>query len=129
MKILLDTAVFWWIASGSPRLSRRAAELFADPANDFALSPVSLWELLVKQQIGKLSTPEPIIDLFARARQERLIRSLPVVESAVLRLASLPPLHRDPFDRLLICQAIDEGMTLLTPDEQVRAYPVPTLWE
>ena len=129
MKILLDTAAFWWIASGSTRLSQRSAAVFADPANDIALSPVSLWELLVKNQIGKLPTSIPIIELLTRARQERLIRTLPVIESAVLRLASLPPLHRDPFDRMLICQALDEGMTLLTPDDQVRAYPVPTLWE
>ena len=129
MKILLDTVTFWWIASGSSKVSQRAAEAFADPANDIALSPVSLWELLVKHQIGKLPTSTPIIDLFSRARQERLIRSLPIVESAVFRLASLPPLHRDPFDRMLICQALDAGMTLLTPDEQMRAYPVPTLWE
>jgi PIN domain nuclease of toxin-antitoxin system len=128
VKILLDTAAFWWIASGSSRLSRRAAEAFADPANDISLSPISLWELVVKNQIGKLPTSVPIIDLLGQIRNGRLIRSLPVIESAVLRLASLPPLHRDPFDRLLICQALDEDMTLLTPDEQVRAYPVPTLW-
>jgi PIN domain nuclease of toxin-antitoxin system len=129
VKVLLDTAVFWWLAIGSPRLSRRAAELFADSANDVALSPVSIWELLVKNQIGKLPTPVPIADLLTRVREERLVRSLPLRDSAVLRLASLPPLHRDPFDRMLICQALDEGMTLVTPDERIRAYPVSTVWE
>jgi PIN domain nuclease of toxin-antitoxin system len=129
VKILLDTATFWWMASGSPRLSRRASEVFSDPSNQIALSPVSIWELLVKHQLGKLPTSTPIIELLARARAESSIRSLPVSEAAVLRLAMLPPLHRDPFDRLLICQAVEEGMTLLTPDEQVRAYPVPTLWD
>jgi PIN domain nuclease of toxin-antitoxin system len=129
VKFLLDTATFWWIASGSDRLAPKAAEAFADPGNDVALSPVSLWELLVKHQIGKLPTPVSIVDLLAKFRNERLIRSLPVTESAVMRLAALPLHHRDPFDRLLICQALDEGMTLLTPDEQIRAYPVPTLWQ
>lgn len=129
MKLLLDTAVFWWLASGSARLSRRAAELFADPENDVALSPVSIWELLVKNQIGKLPTPVPIADLLARVREERLVRPLPLRDSAVLRLAALPSLHRDPFDRMLICQALDEGMTLVTPDERVRAYPIATVWE
>jgi PIN domain nuclease of toxin-antitoxin system len=128
VRILLDTAAFWWIASGSDRLSERAEQVFADPGNDVALSPVSLWELLVKHQIGKLPTKVPIVELLSQARNERLIRPLPVSEPAVLRLATLPPLHRDPFDRLLICQALDEDMTLLTPDKQVRAYPVPTLW-
>ena len=128
MKVLLDTATFWWIASGSNRLSTRAIEIFVDPANEIALSPVSLWELLVKHQLGKLPTKQPIVDVIARARDERHIPSLPVRESAVMRLAGLPPIHRDPFDRLLICQVLDEGMTLLTPDEQIRAYSVPTIW-
>jgi PIN domain nuclease of toxin-antitoxin system len=128
VKVLLDTATFWWIASGSDRLPQRVADVFSDAANEVALSPVSIWELIVKQQIGKLPVPLPMVDLLKQVRQERLIRSLPVTESAVMRLSALPPLHRDPFDRLLICQALDEGMTLVTPDEQVRAYPVPTLW-
>lgn len=83
---------------------------------------------MVKHQIGKLATPRPIAELLVQVRQERLIRSLSVSESAVLRLATLPSLHRDPFDRMLICQALDEGMTLLTPDAQIREYAVPTLW-
>ena len=128
MRLLLDTATFWWIACGSGRLSPLAAKVFADPSNDVALSPISIWELLVKNQIGKLPTSEPIVDLIVKVRNARLVRTLPVLESAVLRLPSLPLLHRDPFDRLLICQALDEGMTLLTSDELIRAYPVPTLW-
>lgn len=128
MKVLLDTAAFWWIASGSDRLSAKAAAVFLDAANDISLSPVSLWELIVKSQIGKLPTSVPIVELLDRARGNHQVRSLPVTESAVLRLGALPPIHRDPFDRLLICQAIDEGMTILTPDEVVRTYPVPTLW-
>ena len=93
------------------------------------LSPVSIWELVVKNQIGKLPTPFPIEQLLARARQDRVVRPLPLNDSAVLKLASLPPIHRDPFDRMLICQALDEGLTLLTPDEHIRAYPEPTVWD
>ena len=129
MRVLLDTAVFWWFASGSRRLSRRASEVCADPANELVLSPVSVWELLVKHQIGKLETVAPIHEVLKRAREQRLIESLPLTDSAVLRLQSLPPLHRDPFDRMLICQAIDESLVLLTPDAQVRAYPVSTQWD
>jgi len=129
VKVLLDTAVFWWIASGSPRLSRNVAKIFEDPETDVALSPISIWELIVKNQIGKLPLPRPITELLSQVREERLVRTLPLRETAVLRLASLPALHRDPFDRMLICQALDEGMTLVTPDAHVRAYPVPTLWE
>ena len=111
MKLLLDTAAFWWIACGSERLSARAIEAFSDTANDIALSPVSIWELLVKHEIGKLTTAEPIADLIFKVRNERVIRSVPVTESAVIRLPTLPLLHRDPFDRLLICQCLDEKMT------------------
>jgi PIN domain nuclease of toxin-antitoxin system len=94
VKLLLDTATFWWIASGSNRVPERVAGLFADAANDVALSPVSIWELLVKHQIGKLPTSVPMVDLIMQARSERAIRSLLVNESAVYRLATLPPLHR-----------------------------------
>lgn len=129
MRVLLDTAVFWWFANGSRRLSRKAAEICSDSVNKLVLSPVSVWELLVKHQIGKLETITPIHEVLKRAREQHLIESLPLTDSAVLRLQSLPMLHRDPFDRMLICQAIDEGLVLLTPDAQVRAYPVSTQWE
>jgi len=129
LRVLLDTATFWWFASGSRQLSRRAAEVCSDPANELLLSPVSVWELLVKRQIGKLESTAPIHEVLRRSREQRLIESLPLTDSAVLRLQSLPMLHRDPFDRMLICQAIDESAVLLTPDAQVRAYPVSTQWE
>jgi PIN domain nuclease of toxin-antitoxin system len=128
VKILLDTAAFWWIATGSSRLSRRAAEAVANPANEISLNPVSIWELVVKNQIGKLPTPAPIGELLTKTLQAKWIRPLPLTHAAVLKLPELPPLHCDPFDRMLICQALDAGMTLVTPDEQVQAYPVATLW-
>lgn len=128
MKFLLDSATFWWLATDSDRLSARALEVFADADNEIALSPVSTWELLVKHQAGKLPTTKPITELLLSAKDERFIHTLPLVDSAVLRLATLPPLHRDPFDRILVCQAIDSGMTLLTPDSQIRAYPVSSMW-
>ncbi len=101
MRILLDTVAFWWVASAPENLSARAAEVFTDPANDMFLSPVSVWELLVKHQIGKLPAPRPIVELLAQARDERLIGSLSVRESAVFKLPSLPMLHRDPFGQHL----------------------------
>jgi PIN domain nuclease of toxin-antitoxin system len=121
--------VLWWLATGSARLTRRAIEVCSDPENEIALSPVSIWELLVKHGIKKLPMPTPLPDLLATLREERAVRTLPLTEAAAMRMQDLPPLHRDPFDRMLICQALDESMTLLTPDEQIRAYPVPTLWE
>lgn len=88
---------------------------------------VSLWEVLIKQQLGKLPLPEPAETYIPFQRDRHGIISLPVEESAVILLASLPSLHRDPFDRLLICQALHLGLTLVTVDATVRAYSVPTL--
>ncbi|MFN0136620.1 MAG: type II toxin-antitoxin system VapC family toxin [Phycisphaerae bacterium] len=125
---MLDTAVFWWLATDSARLSKAALGAFADPANEISVSPISCWELLVKHQLGRLPVSAGFVDVLTQARAGWAIRSIPLKESAVMRLASLPGLHRDPFDRMLICQAIDEGMTILTPDDVIRAYPVATMW-
>jgi PIN domain nuclease of toxin-antitoxin system len=100
----------------------------SDPENEIVVSPVSIWELLVKHQIRKLEMPTPLPHLLATLREERNIRSAPLTEAAAMRMQTLPPLHRDPFDRMLICAALDEDMTLLTPDSQIWAYPVRTLW-
>ncbi|MCE9554620.1 MAG: type II toxin-antitoxin system VapC family toxin [Planctomycetes bacterium] len=128
MRVLLDAAAFWWLAIDSPRLSPTARRTYADPGNEIALSPVSIWELLVKQMAGKLPTDQPLDELLKKARNARAIRSMPLTEPAVLRLATLPSLLADPFDRMLICQALDSGMTILTPDTIMRQYPVPTIW-
>lgn len=76
--------------------------------------------------------PEPLVEalpqMLAPLRRARAIKILPLHESAVMRLGTLPSIHRDPFDRMRMCQALDEGMTSLTPDAAIRAYPVPTLW-
>jgi PIN domain nuclease of toxin-antitoxin system len=75
-----------------------------------------------------LPTAAPIGELLTKTLQAKWIHPLPLTNAAVLKLLELPPLHRDPFDRMLICQALDAGITLVTPDEQVQAYPVATLW-
>jgi len=128
MRILLDTVALWWIASSDPQLSRPAMEIFVDRANEVAVSPVSLWEIIVKHQLGKLTLDRPIEEVLDELRRERTIRTLPVHESAVYRVRLLPNIHRDPFDRLLICQAQDEEMTILTPDAAIQQYPVKTIW-
>lgn len=128
MKVLVDTAAFWWLALESQKLSTTALQVFDDPGNELLLSPVVVWELLVKHTIGKLKVTEPIQDVLARARASRAFVPWPLAESAVLHLPSLPPVHRDPFDRLLICQALDANATILTPDAAIRVYPVSSLW-
>lgn len=128
MKILLDTVTFLWAVEGSDRLSDRAVELFRDPDNEVFLSVVSAWEISVKHELGRLPLPERPERFVPAMRHEHLVESLPLGESATLQVGKLPPLHRDPFDRMLVCQAIDGGMTILTPDELIRQYPVSSAW-
>ena len=128
MRLLLDTCTFLWIVGGATELSSRAREAFADPANDALLSAASAWEIAVKHRLGRLPLPEPP-DVFVPAqRAAHGIEPLAIDEEAALHVAKLPDLHRDPFDRLLVAQALVGGLVLLTPDDPIREYPVRTLW-
>jgi PIN domain nuclease of toxin-antitoxin system len=128
MKLLLDTCTFLWVAEGSARLSARAREYFQDFGNEAFLSAVSAWEIAVKSSRGALSLDEQPDAFVPKYRAVHGIEPLALSEEAALQLGRLPQLHRDPFDRMLICQAIAEGMTILTPDELIRQYPVRTIW-
>jgi len=128
MKFLLDTCTFLWLAADSPHLSARARVLFRDPANSIYLSVVSAWEICVKHGLGRLPLPQRP-DVFVPAeRQRHAIASLSLDEAASLELPSLPAAHRDPFDRMLVCQARAAGMVILTPDPLIAVYPVQTAW-
>ena len=128
MRLLLDTCTFLWIVGGSGELSPRAREIFADPANEVILSAASAWEIAVKHRLGRLPLPAPP-DVFVPAqRAAHGIEPLALDEEAALHVAKLPDLHRDPFDRMLVAQAIVGGLILLTPDDHIREYPVRTLW-
>jgi len=128
MKLLLDTCTFLWIVAGAPELSDRARIAFTAPDNDVYLSAVSAWEIAVKHGLGRLPLPSPPSEFVPTMRQQHGINSLALSEDAALLLGKLPALHRDPFDRMLICQATSEGLVLLTPDQQIASYPVRTLW-
>lgn len=128
MKIILDTCAFLWILNGSSKLSQRAKREFQDPTNDIYLSAVSAWEITVKFMLKKLPLPEPPRRFVPAQRALHQIQSLGLDETAVLALERLPALHKDPFDRMLVCQAITAGMTILTPDPLVTQYPVAALW-
>ena len=128
MRVLLDTCTFLWIAVDSPRLSDRAREIFRNPENDVFLSSVSTWELTVKHGLGRLPLPEPPETYIPALRQRHGIAPLALDEEATLYLGRLPALHRDPFDRMLVCQSIIEGMALLTPDESISRYPIRSMW-
>ena len=128
MKLLLDTCTALWIAADAPELTPEVRRQYEDEANEVFLSVVSVWEICVKHALGKLPLPRPPEVLIPELRRKGQIESLPLDELATLQLSRLPALHRDPFDRVLVCQAIAAGMTLVTPDEDIRRYPVLTLW-
>jgi PIN domain nuclease of toxin-antitoxin system len=128
VKLLLDSCTFLWIVADNPLLSATARAMFRDPANETFLSVVSAWEIAVKNALGQMPLPEPADSYVPAFRKRELIEPLPLSEEMVLQVVRLPAIHRDPFDRLLICQAIAEGMTILTPDERIRQYPIRTIW-
>ncbi|MBI4755491.1 MAG: type II toxin-antitoxin system VapC family toxin [Betaproteobacteria bacterium] len=130
MKLLLDTCTFLWLIWDEPELQLQARDVIRDPDHEVFLSPVSVWEALVKHRIGKLQlkTAEPAWQHFASQREAHGVETLAVDEASVAHVSRLPDFHRDPFDRLLICQAIEHGLTIVTPDPLIRRYPVRTLW-
>ena len=128
MSFLLDTCTFLWWVTGDDALSEAAVNTIVDPANEVWMSAVSVWEIAVKHDLGRLDLPEPPDRLIPRLRDAHGIAALPLEEEDVLHVGRLPALHRDPFDRMLVCQAIARGMAILTPDEHVRQYPVRSLW-
>jgi PIN domain nuclease of toxin-antitoxin system len=128
MKILLDTCTFLWIITDNPKLSLQAKKLFIDPYNEVYLSVASTWEIAVKYTLGKLQLPKSPEKYIPSKRKQHDIDSLPLNEEATLYLTKLPDLHKDPFDRILICQAIVAGLSILTPDELITQYPLRSIW-
>lgn len=127
MRLILDTHVFLWYITADPKLPAAFRAASRDPANEVYLSVASIWEAVIKYQLGKLPLPEPPADYLPRQRDAHGIASLPIDEGAMSHLAQLPPIHRDPFDRLLVAQALQHGLTIATVDADVVAYPVPLL--
>ncbi len=128
MNILLDTCTFLWLISGSAELSSRAREGFTEPENEVYLSAASCWEISVKWSLGRLTLPEIPARFIPDQREKHYVSPLPISEAATFHLPKLPPHHKDPFDRILICQAIEHSLVLLTPDQLIAQYPVRTLW-
>lgn len=127
MRLLLDTCIFLWYISGDKHLSNSLREVICDPENEVFLSTVSIWESIVKYQLGKLPFPKPPAEYLPVQRRRHHISSLPLDEGSVIHLSNLSPLHRDPFDRMLICQAIEHNLTIVTVDNIICSYPVQTL--
>ena len=127
MKAILDTHAFLWAIAQDEKLSRRAQKIFTGP-NDLWLSVASIWEIMIKLQIGKLPLPLPTGPYVVKKLAENRIEVLSITLDHVLRTESLPLHHRDPFDRLLIAQCVEEELPIITADPIIERYPVEVIW-
>lgn len=128
MRLLLDTHTFLWFILDDPQLSTRAKELIIEPDNEIVISPASYWEIAIKISLGKYSLSEPYGVFMEREIAANEFRILPIEPKHTAALTALPFHHRDPFDRLLIAQAMIEGIPLVSNDPALDAYPISRLW-
>jgi PIN domain nuclease of toxin-antitoxin system len=124
MKLLLDTHLLLWAAGRPNRLPATARKLIAAPSNELLFSAASIWEVAIKRGLGR-SDFQADPRLLRRGLLDNGYVELPILSDHVVALDSLPPIHKDPFDRLLVAQATVEGITLLTTDTTVAQYPGP----
>jgi PIN domain nuclease of toxin-antitoxin system len=128
MRLLLDTHVFLWWVDGSSKLSRKARSAIADPDNDCLFSLASCWEMAIKLSLGRLRLNESM-DTFVPAQlSANRISLLEIDFRHTARVAKLPFRHRDPFDRLLVAQALEDGLTVVTGDPVFPKYGVERVW-
>ncbi len=123
MKLLLDTHVLLWWLSEPERLFPRAHDAIASGENEVFLSAVVVWEIRIKQGLGKLQLPAA----FRSVLSDQAFVDLPMTAEHAHAVGQLPAIHRDPFDRMLVAQALCEGLTVVTRDRSIRAYPAPCL--
>lgn len=131
MKLLLDTHTFIWYADGNPNLSPAAGSLLIDPANDLFLSIASAWEIAIKVGLKKLSLSQPFLPFISDAIQSYGIVLLPITLEDCEEYRQLPfpnPNHRDPFDRMIIAQAIRNGFSIVGSDSGFDPYGLTRLW-
>jgi PIN domain nuclease of toxin-antitoxin system len=128
MKALMDTQVFlWWIVD-DPRLSSPARKVITDGNNELYFSAASAWEIAIKAQIGRLKLSEKPEILIPEQLARNAFESLPINIRHALHVFNLPEHHRDPFDRIIISQAIIEGLNIITSDREFSKYPVEVIW-
>jgi PIN domain nuclease of toxin-antitoxin system len=127
MRLLLDTHVFLWFITADSRLPALFQDAIRKPNNAIYLSVASLWEIIIKYNLKKMPLPQSPEIYIPRQRQIHQIKSLPISESSLKYLVSLPHLHRDPFDRILISQALNHNLTIVTLDQAIKNYSAPFL--
>ena len=128
--MITNTCTFLWLASAEEMLSINARALMEDSGNMLLLSAASLWEIGVKHALGRLRLPNdlPPAELIPEARSRNGLDTLPITETDAPQLPKLPRIHQDPFDRMLICQAIANQAVIVTPDPFIARYPVAVQW-
>jgi PIN domain nuclease of toxin-antitoxin system len=128
VKLLLDTCTFLWFQADSPQLSPTARARILDPTNEVYLSAVSVWEIARKYAQGRLSLPSHPSTLIPAVRKDSGIASLSLTETDALAAEKLQLFHKDPFDRMLIAQALMGGLAIVTSDRAFDPYPVRVIW-
>lgn len=128
MKLLLDTHAFLWWVEGTPAVGRRAAAAVSDPDNEIFLSVASCWELAIKLSLRKLRLARPLERFIPEQLSRNHFSLLDVQLKHVVRVADLPFRHRDPFDRLLVAQALEDELAIVSADRVFRKYGVTLVW-
>jgi PIN domain nuclease of toxin-antitoxin system len=128
MRLLLDTHAFLWFVLHDGQLSAHTSALIADPLNDVAISPASYWEIAIKISLGKYQLHEPYQPFMEREIAHNQFSILPIEPKHTATLTTFPFHHRDPFDRLLVAQAMVEQIPLISCDPILDAYPIMRLW-
>jgi PIN domain nuclease of toxin-antitoxin system len=128
VRVLLDTHAFLWWISDDSRLSDRAKEIIGDGSNELYFSAASGWEISIKAGLGRLEVPEDLEPFIADQLSRNAIQALPIYLRHALHTRTLPDHHRDPFDRILVSQAVLEELPLLSADPLVSSYPVEVVW-
>ncbi len=128
MKILIDTHAFLWLLTGDGRLSEKAREVFLDTKHNIYLSAASLWEIAIKISLGELKLKKGWMETIQKEMKRNLLIWLPIEMAHCEQVTKLPFHHRDPFDRMLIAQAMVEGMHVLTDDIDFSHYSIRSIW-
>lgn len=130
MRLLLDTHALLWYTLNDPQLSATAQALILDAKNEVLMSPASYWEIAIKASIGKLTLHQTYEDFIDICLQRYWFRILPIEPAHTARVLTLPfpSNHKDPFDRLLVAQALVEQISIVSSDSQLDAYPITRLW-
>jgi PIN domain nuclease of toxin-antitoxin system len=128
MKLLLDTRAFLWWVSDDPQLSKRARTLIGNERNEVFFSAASAWEIVIKARLGRIALPHRADRFIRRQLEVNDFHALPIRVEHALRLQALQDYHRDPFDRMLVAQALEDGLIILSADPQVRRYRARVAW-